>query len=149
MSIRIMADVWAFAPQKGSKLLLLLAIADFADDDGKAFPSLETLSKKIRMSERNTQYLLRTLEKEGALKIEYRPYHPSLYTVLRGEGANFAPLHKNAGVENPSIGCNPLHPIRHKKKREKKSLSKNDKYIKRGLQFLTPGSVAYEASNGE
>lgn len=83
MSIRVMSEVWQHAPQKGSKLLLLLAIADFADDQGRAYPSVTTLAKKTRLSVRNIQYMLSALEIEGALEIRPQQNRPNLYTVLQ------------------------------------------------------------------
>jgi len=70
MSIKVMTAVWAKSAQKGSALLLLLAIADHADDAGKAYPSVDTLAEKIRMTPRNTQFLLRKLEESGEISIE-------------------------------------------------------------------------------
>lgn len=39
MSIRVMSSVWANSKQSGNDLLVLLALADFADDRGVAFPA--------------------------------------------------------------------------------------------------------------
>lgn len=63
MSIKVQSWVWENSDAKGSQLLLLLAIADHAHDDGcGAFPSVQSLAKKCRQTERNTQFLLRELE---------------------------------------------------------------------------------------
>ena len=48
-----MARVWDKSRHAGSELLMLLAIADFADDDGKAYPAVSTLATKCRMTGRN------------------------------------------------------------------------------------------------
>lgn len=53
----------------GSELLLLMAIADFADDDGNAFPAIGTLAKKCRLSERYVNMLLAKLRDSGELEI--------------------------------------------------------------------------------
>jgi hypothetical protein len=50
MSIRLMTWVWANSPYSGERLLLHLALADFANDDGVCFPSHSTLAKKARCS---------------------------------------------------------------------------------------------------
>jgi hypothetical protein len=50
MSIRVMTKVWDSSKAKGTDLLLLLAISDNANDAGFAFPGLETLMKKTRLS---------------------------------------------------------------------------------------------------
>lgn len=65
-----MSRVWESSQHAGSDLLMLLAIADFADDDGNAYPAVATLAKKCRMKPRNCQYILRTLEQSGELTIE-------------------------------------------------------------------------------
>ena len=51
MSIRLMTWVWANSPYSGERLLLHLALADFANDDGECFPSHGTLAKKARCSQ--------------------------------------------------------------------------------------------------
>lgn len=68
MSIRVMSQVWDDSAQKGGDLLVLLALADFADDQARAWPSNATLAKKARMSERNVRYVLRRLETEGEIE---------------------------------------------------------------------------------
>lgn len=73
MSIKAMSKVWQASRQKGSELLLLLAIADFTDDEGgEAWPSISTLAAKIRMSQRNVFKLLEKLRKSGELEIQSR-----------------------------------------------------------------------------
>lgn len=69
MSIKVMTKVWASSKAKGSQLLLLLAIADFADDEGKAFPSIKTLAEKTRLSTRQTTSNVQALEKLGELRV--------------------------------------------------------------------------------
>lgn len=70
MSIHVMNEVWRRSQHKGGALNLMLAIADFASDQGSAYPGVPTLAQKIRMSTRNTQLLLRKLEESGELKVE-------------------------------------------------------------------------------
>lgn len=84
MSIRVLNLVWEHSEAKGSALLLLLAVADYADEDGVAYPSVAALAKKSRMSERNTQYALKRLEQMGELAIKpgEGPRGANLYRVL-------------------------------------------------------------------
>lgn len=70
MSIRVMSHVWQHSQAKGSELLLLLAIADFADDEGAAYPAVKTLAGKVRMSIRAVNYLLKKLIEDGELAVE-------------------------------------------------------------------------------
>lgn len=69
MSVRTMARVWDLSNQRGNDLLMLLAIADFADDDGNAYPSVQTLAHKCRMQARNANKVLAALRASGELEI--------------------------------------------------------------------------------
>jgi hypothetical protein len=54
----------------GGELLLALAIADHAHDDGThVFPSIKSMSAKTRQSERTVQYQLRSMEEKGWLEL--------------------------------------------------------------------------------
>lgn len=67
-----MSRVWDHSKQSGTPLLLLLAIADFANDDGMAWPAIETLAKKIRMGERYVHRMIKELAAAGELRVEYK-----------------------------------------------------------------------------
>jgi len=55
-------------PGGGGEFALALALADNAHDDGTSiYPSVETLAKKSRQSERSVQYQLRKMQKMGWL----------------------------------------------------------------------------------
>lgn len=68
--------------------LLLLAIADFADDQGHAWPAVQSLASKCCLSERGTRVVLRRLESAGKMTVQKGgngPRDTSQYTiVLRG-----------------------------------------------------------------
>ena len=89
MSIKVMDWVWEHSRHKGSDLLLLLAIADHAHDDGDgAYPSIETLARKIRMSERHTSRMIQELVQSGELAVKYKdgPKGANLYRVTMCDG---------------------------------------------------------------
>ena len=65
-----MAQIWGSSPQKGTRLLMLLAIADHANDDGIAWPSQTHLAEKCRMSKRQAQNLIKDLVSTDELHIE-------------------------------------------------------------------------------
>jgi len=60
MSVRTVTRVWEHSKQSSTDLLLLLAIADHADDDGVCWPGIPRLAAKTRTSERQT---IRNVEK--------------------------------------------------------------------------------------
>lgn len=106
MSVSIMALVWEKAPYKGSDLITLLALADWSDDSGVSWPSINTLAIKTRQSERNTQYCIRKLTKDNYLSVKKRKESSSQYRInismLRG-GAKIAPI-PDEGVQNTTGG---------------------------------------------
>jgi len=72
MSVKVMTAVWDHSRAKGSALLLLLAIADNANDYGLAWPGIETLAQRTRIGKRATIKQLEKLEKTGELMIYRR-----------------------------------------------------------------------------
>ena len=104
MSILKMAEVWASAEVEGSELLVLLALADFANDDGSCWPSVATVAKKSRLTERGTRGIIRRLEKQGLVSTVISTGgagHSSKYRVI----ANPEPA-SGLGINNPERGCN-------------------------------------------
>lgn len=69
MSLRVMSHVWANSKQKGAALLLLLAMADIADDQGDCFPSADYLAKKARVEVRSIQRAVSKLVEAGELVV--------------------------------------------------------------------------------
>jgi hypothetical protein len=73
MSIEVMAKVWKHSPYGEGTLLVLLAMADWANDDGFCWPSIPQLAHKSRQSERNVRYNLRRLEEDKVIdRVEHR-----------------------------------------------------------------------------
>jgi hypothetical protein len=118
MSIHVMNAVWRGYPSGGSQLLTLLALADWSNDQGESWPSVESISQKTRQSRRNVQYNLRVLEEQGYVTTDNHPKYPSrLYRVNLGRlfdepgctqgGANFA----RGGRKILQEGAQTLHPI--------------------------------------
>jgi hypothetical protein len=69
MSYVISAHIWTQSKQKGSCLLLLLALGDFADENGWAYPSVATLAERLRMTDRNVRKLIDQVEAGGELVV--------------------------------------------------------------------------------
>ena len=60
-----MSEVWEHADSEGGELLVLLALADFADDSGWCFPSVPVVAAKARLSPRQARTHIRRLEAKG------------------------------------------------------------------------------------
>lgn len=69
MSIKVMSTIWDQSSHEGSTLLLLLALADHASDDGVCWPGIPRLARKARKTERHIKRLLTKLEGSGELYI--------------------------------------------------------------------------------
>ena len=91
-----MTAVWDHSSQKGSDLLVLLALADNAQDDGslgKFSPGIETIARRARMTARSVQRVLSRLESSGELTIERvkgrtNKYRLNLEVIRESEGAD-------------------------------------------------------------
>lgn len=64
-----MAQIWAKSPYKGERLLLHLALGDYANDEGICWPSQRTLAHKARCSENFVRLSLRQMVKDGLLEL--------------------------------------------------------------------------------
>ena len=75
MSIEALNADWKHSKSKGSRRLVLLALADYADDKGGCWPSFDTLAKKCNMSRRYVIDCMADLEKMGEIEKEERFEH--------------------------------------------------------------------------
>jgi hypothetical protein len=86
VSIFVTSQVWKNAPVKGSDLLVLLALSDFANDDGICWPAMATIADKARISERSAQRACRAMAESGLIEIEENsgPKGANRYRIILG-----------------------------------------------------------------
>lgn len=84
MSIKEMSRIWSESKSRSNRLLLELALADYANDDGICFPSHSTLAKKVRSSKRTVIRMLDEMETAGDLVVRERCGTSNLYVLLAG-----------------------------------------------------------------
>lgn len=65
MSIKVMTLVWDGFPAGGPDLLAMLCLADWCDDLGRCFPSIESISIKLRVSRSQAQRVVHRLILSG------------------------------------------------------------------------------------
>ncbi len=82
MSIEATNAVWKHSRQKSGTLLVLLALADYTNSEGIAWPAISTLARKVRTSNRNVQRSVRVAEKAGEIE------------VLRNKGRNGSNIYR-------------------------------------------------------
>ena len=120
MSVRMLSRVWDCSRHTGNDLLMMLAIADFADDDGRAYPSVARLAEKCRMTSRNANKVIAVLRKGGELEIRQNegPKGTNLYRLVLN---NLLPLsERTPPVEKDTLSERTVHPV----KTDPKPLSK-------------------------
>lgn len=89
MSVRVLSWAWSLEEVMGSEALVLLALADQANDEGFCWPSQEKLAPKARQSVSTLRRSLRSLEKMGLLTTITR-------SSTRGRRSNLYLLHIGA-----------------------------------------------------
>ncbi|WP_244875255.1 helix-turn-helix domain-containing protein [Vibrio litoralis] len=67
MSVRVMSYVWDIPLFKGSDKLVMLCLADHADDKGICWPSIDTIARKSGVSPTTVKTTLKKLEAGGWL----------------------------------------------------------------------------------
>lgn len=83
MSVQVATEVWQKSRHSGANLLMLLAIADFADNHGRAYPAVSTLAQKCRVKPRAANYALAELRESGELQVQVGkgPKGTNLYQI--------------------------------------------------------------------
>jgi hypothetical protein len=151
MTPAIFEELWESSPVKGSSLLLLLAIARYANHDGTgAYPSLATLKRLTRLSHSQVCLLLRQLAEEGHLRVMHGggPGGTNAYTIVRTWDKQGIPKIGHAktahAIAHPKIGHN-----QEPKEKEKISVASSDvrKSDMRESETprLTPGGAQFAA----
>jgi DnaD/phage-associated family protein len=70
MGIAIMSRVWESSKQSGSALLVILALADRADEDGICWPGIGDIARRARLGDRQVQRIIFQLKECGELYIQ-------------------------------------------------------------------------------
>lgn len=87
MAIQVMSAVWQHSKAKSGDLLVALAIADFSNDKGLAFPAIPTLARKARLSPRQVKRAIDRLQGLGELVVlkNKGPHAVNLYRIVLGD----------------------------------------------------------------
>ena len=109
MSIKVMSWVWEQDLPPLDKIVLM-AIADHADDDGYAWPGMKRIAEKCSMEKRTVQRHVEKLQEQQLLKVESRQRHDGSsssngYTVVMN-GTNREGV---AESHPPMSGMTPPH----------------------------------------
>jgi hypothetical protein len=98
VSIRLMSAVFESQTLGPTERLIMLALADHADDEGRCYPSIERLRQRTGLSERAVQTNIRNLVAQGYVRI----------VVGGGKGnANLYFVSANPAGDAPRTKCTP------------------------------------------
>lgn len=115
MSFLILNAVWKASLPPMAKLVLV-ALADFANESGECFPSVGMMVERCGMSDRGIQKQISELERSGYLRREFRNGRSTLYTITPEHGSphprtTFTPapndVHPEHGSPSPPNGVHP------------------------------------------
>lgn len=116
MSVRVIDRVWSCGRYSGGTLIVLLAMADWANDDGgRVFPTVNQLAEKSRMTTRQVRTCIRQLEDDQVIALvnratgrpgqanEYRIVLSELQQVEAPETAHTTPSADGGRIFTPEI----------------------------------------------
>lgn len=88
MSIAVSKAVWERSKARAGDLLVLLRIAEFADDSGRAFPSIARLAEECRMDRSNVKRHIARLRAMGELSVgdQDGPRGTNTYRISLAQG---------------------------------------------------------------
>ncbi len=109
MSVKIMSVVFDSKSLKPTERLIMLALADHADDEGRCYPSINRLCQRTGLKERAVQTNIRKLEEQGYLRIHEGAGRngSNLYFVHPTPAADAPPqeMHPALDAPPPRIIC--------------------------------------------
>lgn len=83
MSFTLVPAIWANGPADSTQKYVLLALADYGDDDGEnIFPSIETIAEKCGLSESTIIRAIKGLVEAGYLERRRRRSTANLYHIV-------------------------------------------------------------------
>ena len=88
MSIRLMNLAWQ-AQLTSTQKLVLIAMADWSNDEGICWPSIAKLASKTSLSERGLRKVIRNLEQLGLINTQEKPGKGNLYQLTLDPGTTF------------------------------------------------------------
>jgi hypothetical protein len=124
MSVAATNFVWYVSPVEGSDRLVLLALADFADEDGNCFGSWGKLCQKTRLCRATVANSLKRLRDAGHLVMVEKGHRK-----LAGDGAE-ASIWKIPGVSEMGLKLRPVQDL------DPSGLNAGPKWSKRWTQVV-------------
>lgn len=121
VSVKVSERVWKDTTQSGVTLLVLLALADHANDEGVCWPSQSTLAARCRCGIRSVKLAIQTLVEKEDIEVlkqggtfKNGKYTHSIYSLKKylPSGAKKTPLPESSGANDDTGAVQNLHPNR-------------------------------------
>lgn len=103
MSIRLMTNVWEHQGINATQKLVLLALADWANEEGLCWPSINRLASKTGIAGRSVQRLIRQLEELNLVRREEVSGKGNRYWICEP----LTQCHPRHSVTPPLTECHP------------------------------------------
>lgn len=101
MSVRVSSWVWQHSGAAGNDLLLLLALADVADDNGHCWPSVGHLADKTKLSRATVQRRLKALRESGRIVTTGQKGTSNVYGIVLDVPQGEAPTPPQSDTTQP------------------------------------------------
>lgn len=101
MSIALMTEAWKLQDLSSTQKLVLLSLADNANDQGECYPSMAQVSRRTCLSERAVRDAIRSLEAMGYVRSVSRLGTSTMYHLTTTPAAAAAPAGNAPRQEMP------------------------------------------------
>lgn len=81
MSTHILSACWSLTGMSSTQKLVLISLADQANDDGVCWPSIRRMSERTCLSDRAIRDAIVWLSESGVLAVEHRYNSSNVYTI--------------------------------------------------------------------
>jgi hypothetical protein len=147
MSNKLLTQVLDGAPFGGAKLLTLIALANFANDDGECWPSIGTIAKQARVSPRSATRIIGDLEADGWVVRKPRRGRANVYFISPVLGDDTSDRGDTGDRGTPVIAVSPTPDIAVSPRTTKEPLKNDGVARAREAGLVTkPGEPAYRTA---
>lgn len=101
MSTHILSSCWSLTGMSPTQKLVLISLADQANDDGVCWPSIRRMSERTCLSDRAIRDAVAWLSASGILAVTHRYNSSNVYTIT---AANFVPVSADHAPPAPNAG---------------------------------------------
>jgi Helix-turn-helix domain len=153
MSVEVSTYVWKFSPSTLGARLVMLYLADKAHDDGSnVYPSIATIAKNTRLSDRQVQRVLGDLVEAGELIDEgvsfygTRRFRVKMPGAEGGDNLSGGDIHDQKGVTFRAKTDDKMSPDPSEENRQRKDVSSKTLIPKDFM--LTSKDIAFAKNHG-